>query len=593
MGIMYCKHFGIDSKPFSITPDPRFLYLSDRHREALAHLLYGVGEGGGFVQLTGEVGTGKTLLCRALLEQLPEAVDVALILNPKLTGLELVAAVCDELKVEYPRDTESLKVLVDRLNLHLLGSHAAGRRTVVVIDEAQNLSTDVLEQVRLLTNLETAHTKLLQIILIGQPELQELLARDELRQLAQRITARYHLGELDRDEARTYIAHRLRVAGGHADLFTPDAVDEVYRLSGGVPRLINVICDRALLGAYVEDRRRVDRRIVRRAAEEVLPEVRSSGERASPWPWAAAAAVVAAVAAGLWLARAPVPEVTAAAPVAMQPAQNSEQPTDPDMPAGTGAAAVPESQPAQAVPDTVESDSVASAEPEALPPPDVTGTESAAPMLGERLAAAVDENAELRVWSGLFRLWGAELYLDEGRQPCDQALRDGLRCFIRSGNWTQLRSFDRPAILQMIAPDGQRVPLLLRGLEADGKTAVVELGGEVLRLPITEIDAHWHGQYMLLWRPPVGSETLRIGSRGDDVLWLRGLLDRLQPGSAEESAAPNLYDAALVERVKAFQSQHALEPDGVVGLMTLMHLNSADVQAAGPRLSVPETADRS
>ena len=592
---MYCKHFGIDSKPFSITPDPRFLYLSDRHREALAHLLYGVGEGGGFVQLTGEVGTGKTLLCRALLEQLPEAVDVALILNPKLTGLELVAAVCDELKVEYPRDSESLKVLIDRLNHHLLSSYAAGRRTVVVIDEAQNLSTDVLEQVRLLTNLETAQTKLLQIILIGQPELQELLARDDLRQLAQRITARYHLGELDRDETRTYIAHRLRVAGGHADLFAPDAIDEVYRLSGGVPRLINVICDRALLGAYVEDRRRVDRRIVRRAAEEVLPEVRNYGESASSWPWAAAAVVVAAVAAGVWFTRAPVPDVTAAAPAMMQPAQSDEQPIDPGTPAETAVSAAPEpqQQPAQAVPATAASDAAASAEPEVLPSPDAPVAEPDAPTLGERLTAAVDDSAELRVWSGLFRLWGAELYLDENQLPCDQALREGLRCFIRSGNWTQLRSFDRPAILQMIAPDGRRVPLLLRGLETDGKTAMVELGGEVLRLPIAELDAHWHGQYMLLWRPPVGSEALRIGTRGDDVLWLRDLLERLQPGSVAESAAPSLYDAALAEHVKAFQSQHALEPDGVVGLMTLMHLNSADTQAGGPRLSVPETADRS
>ena len=156
---MYCKHFGFDSKPFTITPDPRFLFLSERHREALAHLLYGVGEGGGFVELTGEVGTGKTTLCRALLEQLPESVDVALILNPKLSGLELVAAVCDELKIDYPRDTQSLKVLVDHLNHHLLQSHAAGRRTILIIDEAQNLSVEVLEQIRLLTNLETTQAK--------------------------------------------------------------------------------------------------------------------------------------------------------------------------------------------------------------------------------------------------------------------------------------------------------------------------------------------------------------------------------------------------------------------------------------------------
>lgn len=301
---MYCKHFGLDSKPFSISPDPRFLFLSDRHREALAHLLYGVGEGGGFVQLTGEVGTGKTMLCRTLLEQLPDSVDVALILNPKLSGFELVATICDELKVAYPRDTQSLKVLIDHLNHHLLDSHAAGRRTILILDEAQNLSTEVLEQIRLLTNLETAQAKLLQIILIGQPELQTLLARNELRQLAQRITARYHLGSLGREETRTYITHRLRVSGGHADLFTPQAMDEVHKLSTGVPRLINVICDRALLGAYVEDKRRVDRTILRHAANEVLPEFRGNQDsKPLSWPWAAAILVFALAGSALWWER--------------------------------------------------------------------------------------------------------------------------------------------------------------------------------------------------------------------------------------------------------------------------------------------------
>lgn len=551
---MYCKHFGIDSKPFCITPDPRFLFLSERHREALAHLLYGVGEGGGFVQLTGEVGTGKTTLCRALLEQLPDTVDVALILNPKLTGLELVAAVCDELKVVYPRDTQSLKVLIDELNHHLLRGHAASRRTVLVIDEAQNLGTDVLEQVRLLTNLETAQAKLLQIILIGQPELQALLARDELRQLAQRITARYHLGELDREETRTYITHRLRVVGGHVDLFTPDAVDEIFRLSGGVPRLINVICDRALLGAYVEDRRRVDRRIVRRAAEEVLPEVRGGQQQTAPmWLWVAGVAAIALTAAGLWYTRGVPPAVSAADPVTIDIVP--------------GADAVP-------------------AEPVVLSQADPAEIEPV-PSLGERLAAVVDESAELRVWSGLFRLWGAELYLDGNLQPCDQALREGLRCLVSSGNWTQLRGLDRPAILQLIAPEGQRVPLLLRGVDASTMTATVELGGEVLRLPLAEIDAYWHGQFMLLWRMPVGNEALRIGARGDDVLWLRSLLDRLQPADAAASARPEFYDTALAERVKQFQLQHALEPDGVVGLMTLMQLNSLDSASGGPRLSAP------
>ena len=572
---MYRKHFGLDCKPFSITPDPRFLFLSDRHREALAHLLYGVGEGGGFVQLTGEVGTGKTTLCRALLEQLPETVDVALILNPKLSGLELVGAICDELKVAYPRETCSLKVLIDQLNHHLLKSHAAGRRTILILDEAQNLSTEVLEQIRLLTNLETAQAKLLQIILIGQPELQTLLARNELRQLAQRITARYHLGELTREETHTYVTHRLRVSGGHADLFTAGAIDEVYKLSAGVPRLINVICDRALLGAYVEDKRRVDRRTVRRAAREVLPDYRSVPENpASNWAWAAVILVSVLAGSALWWIQYAPDDLLRGTPAHADGAPQDEPPAEV---AATTEPAAPPTESTGPGGDFTDTG--------VLPPPDPAELD-ALPVpenLGERLAMAVDESAGLRAWNGLFQLWNLSLYLDEELQPCDQAARQGMRCLARSGNWTQLRSFDRPAVLQMIAPDGQRIAILLRGLQGD--QAVIEIGGEVVRLPITEIDMHWHGDFALLWRAPVGSQTLRMGTRGQDVVWLRGVLDKVQPAAAGPSVTPELYDAALADRVRRFQSSHSLEPDGVVGTLTLIHLNSADQNSGGPRLT--------
>jgi len=267
---MYSAYFGLTENPFSLTPDPRFLFMSQRHREALAHLLFGMGDRGGFVLLTGEVGTGKTTLCRSLLEQVPAGVEVALVLNPKQTALELVASLCDELNVSYPPGTDSLKVLIDLLNLHLMEIHAKGRRTVLIIDEAQNLSTDVLEQVRLLTNLETTTQKLLQILLIGQPELQTMMARPELRQLGQRITARYHLTPLLLNETAAYIQHRLEVAGCKRRLFTKGALHLVHRLSGGVPRVINTICDRALLGAYAKQRDRINRRLVRKAASEVI-----------------------------------------------------------------------------------------------------------------------------------------------------------------------------------------------------------------------------------------------------------------------------------------------------------------------------------
>src|SRR5687768_8483196 len=218
---MYLEHYGLAEPPFSITPDPRFVFLSERHRDALAHLLFGIDKGGsgGFVQLTGEVGTGKTTLCRLLLEQLPENTRVALVLNPRQTPVELLETICEELHLDLGGDNSrskrgSAKALVDTLNAYLLQAYAQGLRVVLIIDEAQDLSIEALEQVRLLTNLETDTQKLLQVILLGQPELRTLLARDELRQLAQRITARFHLTPLDAGETERYLRHRHAIAGG-------------------------------------------------------------------------------------------------------------------------------------------------------------------------------------------------------------------------------------------------------------------------------------------------------------------------------------------------------------------------------------------
>src|SRR5512140_2882513 len=267
---MYQSYFGLAEAPFSIAPDPRYLYLSQRHQEALAHLLYGVSGEGGFVLLTGDVGAGKTTICRCLLDQIPESCDVAYIFNPKLTVEELLSTVCVEFGIAYPPGNSSIKVFVDCLNEYLLGANARGRHTVLIIDEAQNLSADVLEQMRLLTNLETNQRKLLQIILLGQPELATMLARPELRQLAQRIVARYHLGPLTKPEVAAYVRHRFEVSGAQRQLFPAALMGRLYRLSGGVPRLINVLCDRALLGAYVQGKERVDRKTLMQAAREVL-----------------------------------------------------------------------------------------------------------------------------------------------------------------------------------------------------------------------------------------------------------------------------------------------------------------------------------
>ncbi|MDN5873404.1 MAG: AAA family ATPase, partial [Sinobacteraceae bacterium] len=268
---MYLAHFNLREAPFSIAPDPAYLYLSPRHQEALGHLLYGTGQHGGFVQLTGEVGTGKTTIVRTLLRQKLDDVEIAMVHNPRQSETEFVASICDEFNVQYAREpSPSLKTLIDALNAHLLETHAAGRRSVLIIDEAQNLAPEVLEQVRLLTNLETDKQKLLRIMLVGQPELVELLGRNELRQLASRITARFHLLPLSEHETREYIIHRLNIAGGLPTLFSTAATRAIHQRSRGIPRLINILCDRALLGAYASNMHQVTPAIVRQAAGEVL-----------------------------------------------------------------------------------------------------------------------------------------------------------------------------------------------------------------------------------------------------------------------------------------------------------------------------------
>jgi general secretion pathway protein A len=273
---MYTSFFGLRQEPFSIAPDPRYLFMSERHREALAHLLYGVRGGGGFVLLTGEIGAGKTTVCRCFLEQVPKRCNVAYIFNPKLTVTELLKTVCEEFRIPHSQastqeNAETVKDYIDPINEFLLRTHAVGQNNVLIIDEAQNLSPDVLEQLRLLTNLETNERKLLQIILIGQPELRGMLARPELEQLAQRVIARYHLQALSPRETLVYIRHRLGVAGLQGALpFDRQAAQQVHRLARGVPRRINLLCDRALLGAYASGRRRVDRDTVNKAAAEVF-----------------------------------------------------------------------------------------------------------------------------------------------------------------------------------------------------------------------------------------------------------------------------------------------------------------------------------
>jgi general secretion pathway protein A len=543
---MYLTFFGLNEKPFAITPDPRYLYLSERHAEALAHLLYGINEAGGFVQLTGEVGTGKTTIVRSLLAQTPKNAEIALILNPKMTAPEFLLTICEELGIGVPDSAlGSLKDLVDILSHYLLRAHAAGQRVVLVVDEAQNLSPEVLEQVRLLTNLETNTQKLLQIILIGQPELRELLASYELRQLAQRVTGRYHLNPLSRDETTAYVRHRLRVAGATTDIFSPYALGEVFRLSQGVPRVINVFCDRALLGAYSLDRHRVTTPLVRNAASEVF------GRRFTPhWlPWAIAAGLALLLGGGLlalwsfepWKSR-PEPQL---APTAAG--------------AGEAAAAVPAA--AVAVPAT------------AAPP--------TPPHLAQLLTQHNAETDPDSAFGKLFGLWGAK-YQTSTTDPCSQAQSQGLECVAERGSFGQLRLYNHPAILLLTEPNGASHQVVLTALGDDAAT--VELGG-THTVGLGELSRYWLGDFVMLWRPansPV--KPLSAGMRGAPVRWLRSSLQHLH---GVDPAAPvsDVFDADLTAQVREFQRQHQLSVDGIAGVQTQIALAGAVAQPGTPLLS--------
>jgi general secretion pathway protein A len=578
---MYTSFFGLIEKPFAITPDPRYLYLSERHAEALAHLLYGINEAGGFVQLTGEVGTGKTTIVRTLLSRVPQHADVAVILNPRVTAIEFLLTICEELGLGLDEaDRTSAKEMVDALNRRLLAAHSEGRRVIVIVDEAQNLSADVLEQVRLLTNLETATHKLLQIILIGQPELRELLDRSDLRQLAQRITGRYHLSPLSKQETREYVRHRLRVAGAAGEIFKPAALREVYRLSGGVPRVVNVCCDRALLGAYTMETRQVTPALVRRAAGEVY------GRRFAPrWlSWAAAAitcvGVAATVFAGVivWLNPPAGLRSTNKAPALNSP---PVAPTEPP-PMGTAAAATTAATPAGTRATTTGATSAgtttvtagagatpAGATPAQKPPP-----------LQALLAANPADASDAGAFRRLLSLWGTAMADDH--DPCGQAQKAGLACLDQRGSWAEVRALNRPAILTLSGDRGERYRVVLSAL--DDSYATLDLGEHNARVPIDELSRDWLGEFTVVWRPKTPrARQLSLGMRGAEVRWLRRSLNALH-GAPSAPQSDDIYDQDLAIAVQNFQREHRLNVDGVAGLQTQVVLDTALAEPGSPLL---------
>lgn len=546
---MYLQYFGLHENPFSIPPDPQFLYLSRGHQEALAHLQYGLNEAGGFVQLTGEVGTGKTLLIRALVERLPDGVDVALILYPVLTVPEFVAAICDELRAPYPGEKASLKQLIDALNAHLLQTHARGRRTVLIIDEAQNLSREVLEQVRLLTNLETTKQKLLQIILIGQPELAHMLAQQDLRQLAQRITARYGLTALTHDETRDYIAHRCRVAGARKPLFKQAAMHHAHVLTGGVPRLVNILCDRALLGAYTQGSAMVDAPIIKRAAGEVGP-----AGMPRRWPISRALAAVSLLAVALVVA-------------VWQWWPQWFPGTQPENSA-TGVVSSAEATPA--APDTVPATAAATTTPAEPVKTAVTGKVDSVSALEAWLDDPKARTDTETAMKALFERWGLDYTALAGATACERALNAGLHCVYQTGTWNNLRQHNRPAVIELQDASGRKHHVLVNALMADSVSLAA--GDTSQEFAVPETGRLWFGKYLLLWKPLTPEqEILRLGDRGESVVWLRDALARYRgnPLAAETS---DVFDKDLQGQLKQFQSRHRLTADGVAGQATLAKL---------------------
>jgi general secretion pathway protein A len=588
---MYAQFFGLKQAPFSIAPDPRYLFMSERHREALAHLLYGVGSGGGFVVLTGEIGAGKTTVCRCFLEQIPRRTNVAYIFNPKLTVGELLKSVCDEFRIPFEHEgagQATIKDYVDPLNEFLLKTHAVGQNNVLIIDEAQNLSSDVLEQLRLLTNLETSERKLLQIMLIGQPELRTMLSRPELEQLAQRVIAHFHLDALTEEETGQYIQHRLSVAGlKRGKLFDNKAVKRIHQLSNGVPRRINLLCDRALLGAYAENKSRVDRHIVEKAALEVFPMQKaasnstaaaaasSGGSRSkkrtgTDWRrWVGGGLMLSAVASLGWVAW-----------LYQQPSKRApDGPSDKAAATALAASAVVAGASAM-VGGPGRQAAKASQAGVGRPAGNLTVRRADAAQIQQ--VAYRKENLALRALAPLWRL-----ALEEG-DACFLAQQHQVACFRNSGGLALIRQLERPVVLMLHDAKDQPMYALLTGLTQ--QEATLQVDTQAYSVPLAELGKMWRGDFVTLWHTPAGFKGKVLpGHTGPAVDWLAAQMARI-----DKSAAPvgkQSYDASMRSRVYAFQMTQGLKPDGVVGATTFMQINRA-IGIEEPRLQTGHPAGR-
>jgi general secretion pathway protein A len=565
---MYTDFFQLKLAPFSIAPDPRYLFMTHGHREALAHLLYGVNSGGGLVLLTGEVGAGKTTVCRYFLDQVPARCNVAYIFNPKLTVTELLRSICDEFGVgagERIPGAASVVDYVDALNRYLLASHADGQNNVLIIDEAQNLSAEVLEQLRLLTNLETTERKLLQIIMIGQPELRTMLDRPEMRQLSQRVIARYHLKALSEQETASYIRHRLAVAGlTGASPFGRSSMQQIHQLSQGVPRRINLLCDRALLGAYSKDKRKVSRTTIAKAALEVFGTGNATRNGRAGTTFSAAF-------------KRPGPLVLAAGAIAIWGLLWAVHTFRGETGSHKPVAAVATDATIKTTPAAIPNSAVAAAA-EVKPAPPAVKILSETD--GSSSIGMDDKDA---AYQQLAKFWGINV---PNGDPCVTARELNLHCYRSSRGFAELRQLDRPALLSLRDAGGRAYYVMLTGLSDSAATLAV--GDVTQNVSLMVLARYFDGEFTTLWRAPWAYRGyLEVGDKGPEVDWIAAQLARLNGDKPPEEH--QALDLSMVVRIREFQTAQGLKSDGMVGPLTFMHLN----RAAGvdePRLKNSLTA---
>jgi len=518
---MYQEFFSLKAKPFSISPDPDFLFLSERHKEAIVHLQHGLQGYGGFVLLTGEVGTGKTTICRSLVENMGDDTDIAFILNPALNEVELLTTICDSFNIQYQKD--NLRSLFNGLSEWMIENHLKNRHAIVLIDEAQHLSFAALEQLRLLTNIETNDKKPLQVILIGQTELQEKLKQDEFRQLAQRITARYHLLSLTQQESNFYIQHRLNVSGSIHAIFDKSALQEIFKRCHGTPRLTNILCDRSLLAAYTEDSHIVTLKMVKQASKEVEFSYKSGKKNFFSSHWRLATLVLLGM---FTLLQAPkisqhiLPDnlhnsIAEKLSFNLQTAPSSAQLNKPWF--------------------------------DAYPQLDLTHTEH-----GDAL-------------SNLFSVWGYQV--DSNIADCKQGRRVLLNCYEKNINLKSLKQLNYPSVVRL-EKDKQTALYAVIYQISDYYQLLID--GHLIYVTESWFKNYWSGEITLLWKAPFALKgAIKFGQQGKEVTWLTNQLNKEQGWPSEHKTR---FDLRLLEQVSAFQREQGLMDDGIVGPRTLMPL---------------------